>query len=96
MSLTDKNKEIDFFENWPKYYYKISDPVKRKTILLASIEQNLDSKKDSLRFKIYEKRYEFNKKKNNYADNFMRAWLLINTFNAVGVSKLKKSINKKS
>ena len=87
---TNTKSELQPLENWPEYYYRAEDPVKRKEALLQALEAGLDPDENSFRMTLFEKRYQQNPKTGAMVDLFIHAWLMMKINASSGVSFLQK------
>lgn len=89
MILKKEEKEINYLENWPMYFYELTAPTKRKEVLLKAIDLQLNPRLDGLRLTILEKRYCFKNNKEDSIDSFLHAWMMIKASSAAGVIKFQ-------
>lgn len=90
MLLKKENEpKQDYLADWPTHYHEIEDAMEKKEVLDKAIALQLDSKHDSYRQKLLNRRF-FTKDKKGKTDAFMHAWMMIKASSVSGVSFLTK------
>lgn len=64
--------------SWPECYYREMDAGVRRKLLDEANRQGLTPEDNKVREFLFEKRYEFQKAKTNYKDNYLGAWMEFN------------------